>query len=87
MQLHNPVRMHNVRYAYAMATEPRYVSANLTPDAAARLRALTATMTIERGKRVTTSELVIALANLAEKHKGDLLVEIAPDDGRASRAQ
>lgn len=62
-----------------MAATTRYVSANLTPDAANALRALTATMTVEKGRRVTTSDLVTALVELGNEQRGELLVRLRKD--------
>jgi hypothetical protein len=76
MQLHKVYGIANVSYFEAMATEARYVSANLTPDAAAGIRSLTAAMTIEKGKRVTTSDLVLALVYLGQQHQDELIAKI-----------
>lgn len=59
-----------------MANTPRYVSANLTPDAANALRALTASMTIAKGRRVTTSDLVAALVELGNERQEELLAQL-----------
>lgn len=59
-----------------MPDTPRYVSANLTPDAARALRDLTAAMTVANGRRVTTSDLVTALAELGNDQQDELLVRI-----------
>jgi hypothetical protein len=53
-------------------TKPRYVSANLTAETAAALRTLIAGMTIETGKRVTTSALISALIQWGNAHKTEL---------------
>lgn len=60
-----------------MATATRYISANLTPDAANELRALTAAMTIAKGRRVTTSELITALIGLGRAREDDLIANLA----------
>ena len=59
-----------------MATEARYVSANLTQPAAKELRTLTASMTAEKGSRVTTSDLVLALARLGRKYQDERLADL-----------
>lgn len=59
-----------------MAPAPRYVSANLTPEAAGALRALTAAMTIAKGRRVTTSDLVGALVELGNEQQAELLAKL-----------
>lgn len=59
-----------------MAPPPRYVSANLTHEAASALRALTAAMTIAKGRRVTTSDLVAALCELGNEQQDELLTRL-----------
>lgn len=59
-----------------MATETRYISANLAKPTAQRLRTLTAAMTVEKGSRVTTSELVDALMDLGEEDQAKLLAKL-----------
>lgn len=68
-----------------MATEARYVSANLTQPAAKELRTLTASMTAERGSRVTTSNLVLALIRLGHKYQGELLADLNREAGGDER--
>lgn len=63
-----------------MPDTPRYVSANLTPEAARALRDLTATMTMANGRRVTTSDLVTALAELGSEQQDELLAKIRKGD-------
>lgn len=65
MQLHNLCDSMNLRYALHMA-EPRYVSANLKPDTATHLRRVVAELTLMRGRRVTTSEVIDAALAYAE---------------------
>jgi hypothetical protein len=60
-----------------MATTPRYISANLTPHAATALRDLSAAMTIQKGHRVTTSQLITALVGLGQKDHTALLTELS----------
>lgn len=55
----------HTRYGRAMA-EPRYISANLKPDTATRLRRFVAELTLMRGRRVTTSEVIDAALDFAE---------------------
>lgn len=52
--------------------ESRYHSANLAHATAARLRMLVARLTMVRGSRVTTSDAVEALMDLAERHPAEL---------------
>jgi hypothetical protein len=59
-----------------MPKDPRYASINLEHDVAQNLRTLTAAMTIERGKRVTVSEVVAVLLHLGEQHLDELAKEI-----------
>lgn len=63
-----------------MPDTPRYVSANLTPEAARALRDLTAAMTVANGKRVTTSDVVTALAELGNEQQDALLDRIRRGD-------
>jgi hypothetical protein len=61
-----------------MATATRYISANLTPDAANELRSLTASMTISEGRRVTTSDLITALIKLGRANHAELAAHLQP---------
>lgn len=63
-----------------MATATRYISANLTPDAANELRSLTASMTINEGRRVTTSDLITALIKLGRANPAELAAHLQPPD-------
>jgi hypothetical protein len=63
----------------------RYISVNLTQDAAKQLRNLCAEMTIARGKRVTTSELELALLALAEQHRDTLIQHLTNQTTEAVR--
>lgn len=54
-----------------MPKDPRYASINLEHDTARALRTLTATLTAERGSRVTVSEAVSALI-AARQREGSL---------------
>jgi hypothetical protein len=80
MQLHNMHITMELSYTDGMPGTPRYVSANLTPEAAGALRDLTATMTIASGRRVTTSDLVNALVNLGKEQQDELLARIQEAD-------
>lgn len=71
MHLVHLLNIDNIRYHRGMA-KTRYVSANLTPDAAGALRDLCAVMTIETGRRVTTSSLVSVLAAWGDTHRAEL---------------
>lgn len=54
------------QYSRTMA-ESRYVSQNLKPDTARRVRRLVAELTLMRGRRVSTSEVLDAALDFAEK--------------------
>jgi len=52
-------------------TKPRYTSTNLTPDAYAVVRRLTLEQSIAVGKRITMSDVVIALGALESAHSAE----------------
>jgi len=52
-------------------TKPRYTSTNLTPDAYAVVRRLTLEQSIAVGKRVTMSDVVLALGMLESAHTAE----------------
>ena len=55
----------HAHYSRTMA-ESRYVSQNLKPDTAKHVRRLVAELTLMRGRRVTTSEVLDAALDFAE---------------------
>jgi hypothetical protein len=71
MQLGYSVCMGTSIYNQDM-TKPRYVSANLLPATATELRTLTAVMTAETKRRVTTSDLLSALLTWGDAHRDEL---------------
>jgi hypothetical protein len=60
-----------------VATERRYVSANLTPATGKKVRVLSSEMTIETDRRVTASALVDALIEVAQAHRDELVEALA----------
>lgn len=60
-----------VQYVLIMPESP-YLSANLKRDTAARLRTVVHELALARGSRVTTSDAVDILMDLAVKHPAEL---------------
>lgn len=56
----------------APMTQSRYVSTNLTPNAYAAVRRLGLELSVSADRRVTMSETVAALVELAQLHRDEL---------------
>jgi hypothetical protein len=62
----------------------RYVSTNLTPAAYAAVRRIGLEQSIALGKRVTMSDVVTALAKLAESHSDEFEALFHNPNGEAT---
>lgn len=76
-----PLQVHRLRCPDCLPQPVRiekagYKSAALTQATAQRLLMLTASMTVEKGSRVTTSELVDALMDLGQEEQGRLIAHL-----------
>lgn len=79
--------METTNYTEPMTQKPRYLSANLIPTTASRLRILAAQMIGETGGRVTTSALIDALLDVGETHRAELINRLKGEETHNDEAE